>query len=402
MPSTQTETGIPTNNTLRIAAILGIALFWVAALWLPLTVMYIASALLGSLVLFLYTRPIVRDRLAIVVLAALFLLSYHWFWHLTEKPRFLEYWSALGIGTWIVLGIRIAWSNSADVSNELIRNVLIPSALMLALLYASQNFVNTMGMLHPKTLDLYAFSFDGSLGFQPSFLVGRLFARYWWFRWIGAGVYYSILFVMCVAFAARLRHGTNRMFMLEIFFVAAFLGYIAYNIFPVAGPGYAFGSAFPNFELPFSQARRLLVEPIPLYWGVERNGMPSLHMTWALQIWWNMREVSKLAYRSAFVYAMITFLGTMGVAEHYMVDLIVAFPFALMVQAICTRSLPWRSGPRQYCFAGGLAGVTVWLILLRFANPFFWISPLIPWTLVILSVAASLYGLNRLQSASPA
>jgi hypothetical protein len=188
-----------------------------------------------------------------------------------------------------------------------------------------------------------------------------------------------------------------RFFMLELFFLAAFLGYVCYNIFPVAGPSYIFDRDFPWTTLSYAQCRRLLAEPYPLFWGIKRNAMPSLHMTWALQIWWNMRRVSRGAFGLALFYAVFTAVGTLGTGEHYLVDLAVAFPFALMVQGICTRALPWSSVMRRSCVLGGFAAVAVWLVLLRFANRLFWLSPAIPWLLILLSVGLSLVAIRHLE-----
>jgi hypothetical protein len=45
----------------------------------------------------------------------------------------------------------------------------------------------------------------------------------------------------------------------------------------------------------------------------------------------------------------------------------------------------------------------VWLVLLSFATSFFWFSPLIPWTMIALTVVSSVYLWHRLLLArSPA
>ena len=48
------------------------------------------------------------------------------------------------------------------------------------------------------------------------------------------------------------------------------------------------------------------------------------------------------------------------------------------------------------CFVFGFSAVVLWMAMLRFAPNFFWISPVIPWTLVIATIAASLWLETRL------
>jgi hypothetical protein len=257
-----------------------------------------------------------------------------------------------------------------------------------------------MGLLHIKTLDLYAFSFDGSLGFQSSFLLGGWMQRYPWFGWPVLVLYLSILLPITLAFVVDMKKGVNGpYYMLELFFTASFLGYLFYNLFPAAGPVYVFAS-FPTVPLTFAQMSHLAVESIPLNPNVMRNALPSLHMTWALLIWWNMKVLSRVGYWIAFAYVLFTVCGTLGTGEHYAVDLVVAFPFALMIQAMSEKAIPLRSPLRSSGILGGLFGVLGWIGLLRYANHLFWISPIVPWLLIGITIATSLVVLFRLLAAA--
>jgi hypothetical protein len=259
--------------------------------------------------------------------------------------------------------------------------------------------VNIAGFLHGngKTFDLYTFSFDGSLGFQPSFVIGRLMQRHPWFGWPTVGMYYAILLPITLAYVVHLKWGRGRrFFMLEIFFAAAFLGCLFYSLFPATGPVYVFGATFPWSTLSYASARRLYVEPIPLPGNIMRNALPSLHMAWALLIWWNMKPISRMAGWASFIYVLFTICGTLGTGEHYLVDLVVAFPFALMIQAMCTRELSVFSSVRGKAMFGGLGGTLAWICLLRYGTHLFWLSPIIPWTLIVVTVAASLLSVEQL------
>ena len=138
---------------------------------------------------------------------------------------------------------------------------------------------------------------------------------------------------------------------------AGLFGYFLYLIFPAAGPLYLTGRQFPGSPFPFSELRSLLLRGhvlrmIPISQDVCRNAMPSLHMTWALLMAFNCKPFPRLVRALAVMYVFATVLGTLGTGEHYLIDLVVAFPFAVAVQALGTHSLPLKS-PQSFGPARG-------------------------------------------------
>jgi hypothetical protein len=93
----------------------------------------------------------------------------------------------------------------------------------------------------------------------------------------------------------------------------------------------------------------------------------------------------------ALAFVAFTVFSTMGSGEHYLVDLIVAVPFSAMIVALSATSLPWSHRDRIYTAAFGAAFTFFWLYLLRFQPHFFWVSPVIPWTLISVTLAASFW-----------
>jgi hypothetical protein len=98
----------------------------------------------------------------------------------------------------------------------------------------------------------------------------------------------------------------------------------------------------------------------------------------------------------ALLFLLLTTLATLGTGEHYFVDLVVAFPFSLMVQALCSYSLPFRSGKRRTAFLFGTFATLIWLALLSFSTGIFWSSPILPWAMIVGTVAASIFLWRRL------
>jgi len=127
--------------------------------------------------------------------------------------------------------------------------------------------------------------------------------------------------------------------------------------------------------------------------------MPSLHLAWVLLVWWNSRGLSRWIRAIAMTFVILTAMATIGTGEHYFVDLVVAFPFSLMVQALCSYSLPIRSGERRTAFLFGTFVTLIWLAMLSFSSGIFWISAVVPWAMVIATVGASILFWNRLVAA---
>jgi len=127
-----------------------------------------------------------------------------------------------------------------------------------------------------------------------------------------------------------------------------------------------------------------------------RNAIPSLHMTWVLLVWWNSKGLARWVRAIAAVFVGLTVLATLGTGEHYFIDLVVAFPFSLMVQALCSYSMPFREGERRTAFLFGTLVTIVWMGLLSFTTKVFWISPLLPWSMIVATVGSSVYMWHRL------
>jgi hypothetical protein len=135
---------------------------------------------------------------------------------------------------------------------------------------------------------------------------------------------------------------------------------------------------------------------VPVLLKGARNAIPSLHMAWVLLVWWNSRGLARWIRAIALLFVVLTVMATLGTGEHYFIDLVVAFPFSLMVQALCSYSQPFRSGARRNAFLFGTFVTLIWLALLSFTTTIFWTSPVLPWTMIVATVAPSIWLWNRL------
>src|SRR4051812_15324273 len=223
----------------RIAASVGcLLLILIAATGLPIARMYLASALFSVLLMYLAARPRLKDLVAIAVLGPAFVALHLWLWFgALYQPHPILVLAGLGVATFLVLLLRAVWSEEEERSEVL--QILMPAAVLTVLLFCTHNLLNLAGLWTPKTLDLYTLSFDGSMGWQPSFWMGRMFREHEWLGTLGNGAYYAILIAMgssYVLYARRKPEGISRYFMLEAFFGAGILGFVFYQLFPAAGP----------------------------------------------------------------------------------------------------------------------------------------------------------------------
>jgi PAP2 superfamily len=110
--------------------------------------------------------------------------------------------------------------------------------------------------------------------------------------------------------------------------------------------------------------------------------MPSLHLAWTLLAWWYSRKLSPIERSIAFLFLGLTAFATLGTGEHWLADLVVAFPFALMIQALCSYQLPFNDARRRAAFLFGFFTTLGWLFLFRYCTRLFWTSPVVPWALI--------------------
>ena len=221
-------------------------------------------------------------------------------------------------------------------------------------------------------LDLYLYALDLKLtGTAPAFLVGAN-AIYSYLRPAELLLYYSLPFITMLVYAGHLRHsrpaGTN---FLLIAITNMVIGYSLYLSYPAAGPAYAFPGLFPR-HMPIAAA----VHPVLI--AAPANCMPSLHVAAALLIWWNCRHWRVVPY-FALAFLALTVLATLGLGEHYCVDLVVAVPYALFIQGLGT-----RAKSRFQCLLVGSITTVAWLVSLRYG---FWFLMGHAWLLRLMALA---------------
>ena len=350
----------------------------------------------ASMVIILFSlRPRLDD---VVLVACLTLLHAAVAFLFFDLPYHNVNWPAFaGFSSFWVLCIRTIWEKGAE------RKWLVYATVSAVLLLTVESIAATVMLynekLHPKTLDLLLYSFDGSLGMQFSFLMGRAFARWPLFKSVSMLFYEWLPVAMTLICARHIAARTDKALSVITAIVATGpIGVVFYNLFPALGPGIVPQLGFPFHLLTRAQTMNLALVEIAV--PGPRNAIPSLHMAWVLLIWWYSRGLSWWTRAIALSFLIFTVTSTLGSGQHYVVDLVVGLPFAVFLESLCSLHLPWTDRRKILALTWGLGATLAWLALLRFTTPLFWISPIVPWGLILATIVLSWISERRLQSAN--
>ncbi|HKV05691.1 MAG TPA: phosphatase PAP2 family protein [Candidatus Acidoferrales bacterium] len=357
-----------------------------------------ALALASVVILHLRVRPEWSD--VFLVLAGTVSLATIDFRVLHYSAKIMAWFSFAGVSSFLIMAIRALWTDDRTRRNMLIY-AWVPAALFVASDYFASTMLQWTAAAHPRTLDLYLLSFDYSLRVELVFIAGRMFALYSWLHITSLLVYVGLAIPISLVYAGRLIRFKEKSFpSMLAFLITGPVGILFYNLFPACGPRALFQQGFPFRPFPMDQAPRLLLEPMAIVGA--RNAIPSLHMAWVLLAWWYSRGLSWLERLIAFCFLAFTVFATLGTGEHWFVDLIVAFPFALMIQAACAYPISWRDSKRLAAFFFGLVVTLAWLITLRYGASLFWTSPVVPWALAAATVVLTSLRQAKLDHAADA
>lgn len=247
--------------------------------------------------------------------------------------------------------------------------------------------LSIFGSRHADVYDLYLNRFDA--GFGLSIMPAAA-------HWLPTA---PIVYVLCVVayhalplaqvatITLHLRQ-TNRfpVFPVLVFGLAGLEGCVLYQILPAVGPLHVFG---PDFASPLWSTSFSTV--VPLHTSPP-NSIPSLHLAWALLILWNIPRENRVAVWLGWIFLILMAIATLGLGEHYFVDLVVAVPFALGVQGTC-------KGRWTCALVSGVVTLG-WLVYLRWFLPSFQPLPACVWMATAISVALPFF--FKVQTAEPA
>jgi PAP2 superfamily len=182
-------------------------------------------------------------------------------------------------------------------------------------------------VLHPHTVDWLLYRADLALGLDPLPVARLVYATPWLERALVVS-YDALPLAVAIAWAVERPRA-----MFPAMVVSSGLAFACYNLLPAVGPAHAFAG------FPFAAPHLAGVDA-----GLPRNCIPSMHLGWALLIAWNVR--GRALRTCAWLFAGLTALATVGLGEHYFVDLLAAVPFCFAVQLATSRQLLPRATAR--------------------------------------------------------
>ena len=378
-----------------IAGLLVGLTFWLGP-HLRLSQPFVGYSVGGAFLLFVVSKP---EKIEIACMGSLGTLIALATIHADRLPRMM-----------VALAAALGVASLASMASAIVcgfprsrRETLRAFAPACTLVFFVGAAVNTLmaGFFRQRTYDLYVYALDGSFGTQISFVCGSLIRGKTWPSYAVVMTYEFIVVAIAAFYAAFMHRRSKPLWeLMELLFGASLLGYVFYTAFPATGPGYVF-SGFPFTFMTLDQLRHFSPEAIPITMLFPRNAVPSLHFGWAVLMWWNCRSLPKLAQWIAGLFVLGTAFSAMAIGEHYFFDLIVALPFALMVQSLMIRTVKLTDPARWRPAAAGFVMFAVWLVIGRFGTQIMLISTLFPWALAVTTSATSVILAFRLPALIP-
>lgn len=256
-----------------------------------------------------------------------------------------------------------------------------------ALTIATNSGLRNNRFLYPATWDYFIYRIDAAYGGLATASVIAFDQAPPVVQASTTAVYGLLIFAFFSMLALAIRQNdVIRLNVWRVLIVPFILAFFLYSFLPVSGPVYTFFSGeFPySMPTPLEVTAAQVVIP-PAY----RNGMPSMHLTGALLVW--MLAIG-LRHRVAILASTFLVLGTawatLAMGEHYVLDLIVAFPYAAFLGSalIWPERLQKKNKAATFIWLSGAIFV-VWLALIRLAPQ--WLSKEL-WFVQVMSVLSIL------------
>jgi hypothetical protein len=257
-------------------------------------------------------------------------------------------------------------------------------------------WLTTLFLPHAYDLNLYAF--DALLPVPAAQILALSFFHYPSLEQVFWFVYHALIGVLGIYIVLeRKPDGQLGGHLMSRWLMAGCLGYILYFMLPAVGPEVVFGGVFP-FNMP--DPNHVSLSALSPSGDYPRSTIPSLHATWAFLIVLAARKMSLPARVGALMFMIATLISTLGLRQHYLIDLVVAVPFAVAIEGLASFSSAGSSN--RWCATaalGGMAMTLAWMLALRYGVEVFRAAPWLASTLVVCTLAASGWLISR-QSAA--
>lgn len=335
---------------------------------------FVSACLLATYIAYIVMLPIHKTELVSVTLVGL-VIEVLLYSCVSAKP--VAYFALLNCGvgfglasmTAMIYRISRNYSEKALAIKLLACTVALPTGLLVEIFFQDTclQICRALGFETnlSQVCDALAFTIDGFLGFQISFLLGKLGLccefSYVFFNYI----YNWLPLWMVLAQVIVLHHWKGRICQPLLMYAAqALFGKLLYFFFPIVGVAVLCGSVFP-WQTPPHIADPMAVLNAPL--ELPRNGMPSLHMGWVLAAYWSVCYIKPLYKYIGGLLVLLTAISTFPVGHHYLLDLVIAVPFSLGCYALSLGRCTNRKKMQIICIIAGTVFTMGWLSIIKYA-----------------------------------
>ena len=246
------------------------------------------------------------------------------------------------------------------------------------------------------TLDNYFYAFDGLLPLPIAWAAKEFVSRIGWVSTSLEIVYATLTIMAFVLLRMERQDNAASGRLLCRWMLVGLIGFGLYAVAPGVGPNVAFYSKF-QADLPAPGTVQLALVCHPS--ASARNAMPSLHAAWAFLLVIMALQMTAAALVGVTLFAFATVLATLGLGEHYLVDLVVALPFVVAVHGLVSLFDGYakrKASAVATCIASSMIGA--WLLILRFGiadlREYPWIASL----LVLVTLTVSGWLIARMES----
>lgn len=270
-------------------------------------------------------------------------------------------------------------------------------ALFTLMSWATSSALDITKIIFPHVHDYNIYRIDAAFGNVTNSMM-TWFNRTHAVLQIFISEMYAILgLLLFFVVALNIRYGyTEQYNILRVLIVPFGLAFVCYSIIPVSGPIYAFLSEYYPSNMPSTDT---IEGGVKFLGPVPRNGMPSMHLTGALLIWLLTANLPKKIY---FVFAtffvIATALATIVLGEHYLLDLVVALPFAGFVGVGLANPNNFIFKNKKVTTLWVATGITfiLWMLMLLtsaewLSNNLLFVQIFAIWSVLIATILFSIY-----------
>lgn len=199
----------------------------------------------------------------------------------------------------------------------------------------STEMLMALSRLTPHVRDLEIQNIGGWLGPWPPIVLGHWFRDVPGLAPICTLVYMFMPIGLSVVHAFALRADpTRRPSLLWALVLIPLFGYPLYYSLPMVGPREAWHALKPAVVFPPEQVPKFITTTLIVPAFAPRNCMPSLHTAWTLSAVLQARQLGRPLLLFASFWFLGTELATLGLGEHWLIDLVVAVPFTFAVNVL--------------------------------------------------------------------